>query len=66
MDSAWTRRLRTDAGMSLAALADQIVVSGTNFAVGILIARFCSVSDYGTYVVAFTCLLTLNQTRAAQ
>ena len=41
-------------------LADQAMVSGVNFLVGILLARFLGVAGYGRFVLAFSAVLFLN------
>jgi len=40
-----------------ASLSDQVLISGTHFAVGILLARHAGASDYGAYVLAFSTML---------
>lgn len=42
------------------ALADQAIVSGVNFVVGVLLARFLGISDYGGYVLLYMILLFVN------
>lgn len=39
------------------AIMDQMVLSGTNFLVGILLIRFCTDHDYGLYVIVQSTLL---------
>jgi len=41
-------------------LADQAMVSGVNFLVGILLARLLGVAEYGRFVLAFSAVLFLN------
>lgn len=38
---------------------DQVVVSGTNFAAGILLARLCAPEEYGAFAVGFMTLMLL-------
>jgi O-antigen/teichoic acid export membrane protein len=38
---------------------DQVVVSGTNFAAGILLARLCAPEEYGAFAVGFMMLMLL-------
>jgi O-antigen/teichoic acid export membrane protein len=42
------------------ALADQVLVSGSNFAVGIILARAFGVQTFGLYVIATTYLMYAN------
>jgi O-antigen/teichoic acid export membrane protein len=42
------------------ALADQAMVSGVNFLVGIILARVLGVAGYGRFVLAFSAVLFLN------
>jgi O-antigen/teichoic acid export membrane protein len=48
-----------------AALGDQIVVSGANFLTNILLARYLTSTEYGTYTVAFGILLFINSIQLA-
>ncbi|MBF2004795.1 MAG: hypothetical protein IGS49_04855 [Chlorogloeopsis fritschii C42_A2020_084] len=41
-------------------VADQVMVSGTNFLTGILLARFLGVESYGQFVVLYAVLLYVN------
>src|ERR1700682_33424 len=41
------------------AILDQGLISGSNFLVGILLARWLSPAEYGAYAVAFSVLLLL-------
>ena len=38
-------------------LADQIIVSGANFGMGLLLARFLGPSDYGQFILAYNVIL---------
>ncbi|MBL7114473.1 MAG: hypothetical protein ISS35_01795 [Kiritimatiellae bacterium] len=49
----------SDESKGIFALLDQGVVSGTGFAVNILLARFASLDEYGAYVLAFSILLAI-------
>jgi O-antigen/teichoic acid export membrane protein len=46
-------------------LADQAMVSGVNFLVGILLARLLGVAGYGRFVLAFSAVLFLNSIQMA-
>jgi O-antigen/teichoic acid export membrane protein len=47
------------------ALVDQSIVSGTNFATGVLLARLCTKEQYGLYVLAFSLLILWDGFRNA-
>ncbi len=57
--------LRSAGKHGTAALGDQIVVSGTNFLTNILLARYLTSAEYGTYAVAFAILLFINSIQLA-
>ncbi|MEO8224938.1 MAG: hypothetical protein ABI661_09030, partial [Gammaproteobacteria bacterium] len=46
-------------------LADQALVSGCNFAIGVLLARHFGVAGFGTYVIAQTCMQYANTFQSA-
>lgn len=43
------------------AIVDQFLISGSNFAVGIILARWLSGGQYGTYALTFSIFLLLSQ-----
>ena len=51
------RRWGSKAGFSI---ADQAIVSGANFALNILLARWLSPTEYGAFAIAFSILLFLS------
>ncbi len=57
--------LRSAGKHGTAALGDQIVVSGTTFLTNILLARYLTSAEYGTYAVAFAILLFINSIQLA-
>ena len=46
---------------AFASIADQGIISGTNFAVNILLARWLTLEEYGVYSVAFTIFLFVSE-----
>ena len=52
-------------GHASLALADQAMVSGVNFLVGILLARLLGVAGYGRFVLAFSVVFFLNSIQMA-
>lgn len=57
--------LRSAGKHGTAALGDQIVVSGANFLTNILLARYLTSTEYGTYAVASGILLFVNSIQLA-
>jgi O-antigen/teichoic acid export membrane protein len=51
---------RVSRGRSAAALADQIIVSGSNFAASIVLVRGLGLSEFGKYSIAYAFLLYAN------
>ena len=49
----------------LVALADQTLVSGVNFATGLVLARYLSQASFGYYVLVFSVLLFVNGLQSA-
>lgn len=47
------------------ALVDQAVVSGTNFATSIIIARFCDKAQLGLYLLAWSTIFIVNEVLSA-
>jgi O-antigen/teichoic acid export membrane protein len=47
------------------AILDQFLISGSNFAVGIILARWLSGEQYGTYALTFSIFLLLSQIHQA-
>src|SRR5437868_172753 len=47
------------------AVLDQVLISGANFAISILLARWSSSEDYGAFAVAFSVFLLLSQAHQA-
>ncbi len=47
------------------AILDQAMISGSNFAIGILLARWLSPEGYGTYALTFSIFLLLSQIQQA-
>jgi O-antigen/teichoic acid export membrane protein len=50
---------------SAVSIADQMVVSATNFFTGVFLARVCDLHEYGVYVICFSILLLLNSVPGA-
>src|ERR1700710_657884 len=48
-------------GRVFLAVADQGLISGSNFAIGILLARWMKPEQYGAYALAFSVFLLLSQ-----
>lgn len=55
--SGWMRYTR---GRSAMALADQVLISGSNFAANIVLVRALGLHEYGKYAIAFMLLLYVN------
>jgi O-antigen/teichoic acid export membrane protein len=49
----------------LLAVLDQVLISGANFAISILLARWSSAEDYGAFALAFSVFLLLSQAHQA-
>ncbi len=61
MRRAWRRLMRNGLlGQGGAALADQVVVSGTTLATSIIVGRACSKEQFGLFMLAFSIVLFLN------
>ena len=58
---SWTSLVR----LGHVTLSDQIVVSGANFLTNIILARYLTSTEYGTYTVAFSVLVFINSIRLA-
>lgn len=64
--SRWRARLTgPTARMGVVAVADQALVSGTNFVTAILLARLCTKEEFGAYVLALSVLFFLNGIQTA-
>jgi O-antigen/teichoic acid export membrane protein len=57
----WQQRL----GQSQWVIADQALVSGTNFLTGVVLARFLGVENYGKFVILYAVLLYANIIQSA-
>jgi len=55
----WTR-LRTWVGKASVAVLDQGVMTGSNFVVGVLLARWLAPAQYGAYAIAYAVFLLLS------
>ncbi len=57
---AWSRA-RSWATKGFLAVLDQGLISGSNFAIGVLLARWLTPEDYGGFALAFSIFLLLSQ-----
>jgi O-antigen/teichoic acid export membrane protein len=56
-----TDKMKRWAGKGTIAVVDQAFISGSNFAVSILLARWSSTQEYGAFALAFALFLLLSQ-----
>lgn len=62
----WRARLTgPTARMGGWAVADQALVSGTNFLTGLLLARYTTKSEFGVYVLAYSAMIFMNELQGA-